>query len=48
MKIIPLHISELKKIITKGKTHKELYPMFEEAFNSTVAPNEWYDLLMQI
>ncbi|MCM1497855.1 MAG: AlwI family type II restriction endonuclease [Clostridium sp.] len=43
MKIIPLQISELKKIVTNGKTYKELYPIFEEAFNSTLPPHEWYE-----
>lgn len=39
MKIIPLQTSELKKIVTNGKTYKELYPMFEEAFNSALPPH---------
>jgi len=42
MKIIPLQTSELKKIIISGKTYKELYPMFEEAFISNLPPHEWY------
>jgi len=42
MKIIPLQTSELKKIVTNGKTYKKLYPMFEEAFKSTLLPHEWY------
>lgn len=29
MKIIPLQTSELKKIVSNGKTYKELYPLFE-------------------
>ncbi len=43
MKIIPLEISELKKIIQVSKTYKELYPIFEEAFNSTLPPHMWYE-----
>lgn len=43
MKIIPLQTSELKKIISNRKTYKELYPIFEEAFNSTLPPHEWYN-----
>lgn len=43
MKIIPLQTSELKKIISNGRTYKELYPLFEEAFNSTLPPHEWYN-----
>ena len=47
MKIIPMQTSELKKIVTNGKTYKELYPMFEEAFNSTLPPHEWYNRCIQ-
>ena len=42
MKIIPLQTSELKKIVSNGKTYKELYSLFETAFNSTLPPHEWY------
>lgn len=48
MKIIPLQTSELKKNVINGKTYKELYPLFDEAFSSTLPPHEWYDLLTQI
>ena len=48
MKIIPLQTSELKKIVTNGKTYKELYPMFEEAFNSALPPHEWYENCIKI
>lgn len=43
MKIIPLQISELKKIVYNGRTYKELYPMFEAAFNSILPPHKWYE-----
>lgn len=43
MKIIPLQTSELKKIVSNGRTYKELYPLFETAFNSTLPPHEWYE-----
>lgn len=43
MKIIPLQTSELKKLVSTGKTYKELYPILEDAFNSTLPPHEWYD-----
>ena len=43
MKIIPLQTSELKKIISNGRTYKELYPLFEVAFNSSLPPHEWYE-----
>lgn len=43
MKIIPLQTSELKKIVSDRKTYKELYPIFETAFNSNLPPHEWYN-----
>lgn len=43
MKIIPLEISELKKIVQVSKTYKELYPIFDVAFNSTLQPHMWYE-----
>lgn len=43
MKIIPLQTSELKKIVSNRKTYRELYPLFETAFNSTLPPHEWYE-----
>ena len=43
MKIIPLETSELKRIVQVNKTYKELYPIFEEAFNSALPPHMWYD-----
>ncbi|WP_195543004.1 AlwI family type II restriction endonuclease [Massiliimalia timonensis] len=47
MKIIPLQTSELKKIVSNGKTYKELYQLFEAAFNSTLPPHEWYNRCIQ-
>lgn len=43
MKIIPMQTSELKKIVSKRKTYKELYPLFETAFNSNLPPHKWYE-----
>ena len=43
MKIIPLQTSELKKIVSNRKTYKELYPIFETAFNSNLPPHKWYN-----
>jgi len=43
MKIIPLQTSDLKKIVSNRKTYKELYPIFETAFNSTLPPHEWFN-----
>lgn len=42
MKIIPLHTSELKKIVSNRKTYKELYSLFETAYNSNLPPHKWY------
>ena len=42
MKIIPLQTSELKKIVINQKKYKDLYPLFDEAFNSDLPPHEWY------
>lgn len=47
MKIIPLQTSELKKIVANGRTYKELYPLFEAAFYSTLPPHEWYNPFIQ-
>lgn len=43
MKIIPLQTSELKKIVSNRKTYKELYPLFETAFNSNLPPHKLYE-----
>ena len=43
MKIIPLQTSELKSMLLSGKTYKELYNIFEEAYNSELPPHEWYE-----
>lgn len=43
MKIIPLQISELKAILKSGKHYKDLYSLFDTAFNSELPPHEWYD-----
>lgn len=46
MKIIPLQTSELKKIVSSRKTYKELYPIFETAFNSALLPHLWYEAVI--
>ena len=43
MKIIPLQISELKAILKGGKRYKDLYSLFDTAFNSALPPHEWYN-----
>lgn len=47
MKIIPLQTSTLKDIISNQKTYKELYTLFETAFQSSQPPHEWYEQYMQ-
>ena len=42
MKIIPLQTSEIKTIIEKRLTYKNIFLLFGEAFLSATAPNEWY------
>lgn len=42
MKIIPFQTSEIKTIIQKHITYAQLYPIFEQAYQSTAAPNMWY------
>ncbi len=42
MKIIPFQTSEIKTIIQKQLTYAQLYHIFEQAYQSNVAPNIWY------
>lgn len=42
MKIIPFQTSEIKTIIQKNITYAQLYPIFEQAYQSNIAPNMWY------
>lgn len=42
MKIIPLQTAELKTLIQNDVHYSQLYPIFEQAFNSNIAPNRWY------
>ena len=42
MKIIPLQTDVLKDIISKNKKYKELYNIFEKAYQSDLKPLEWY------
>lgn len=46
MKIIPLQTFELKQIVSNRKTYKELYPLFETAFNSDLPPHLWYEAVI--
>jgi len=42
MKIIPLDLEQLKNILLKKLNYKDLYGIFEVAYNSTDEPNIWY------
>lgn len=42
MKIIPLQTQNLKNIIRTHKKYKELYLIFEDAFQSSSPPHEWF------
>lgn len=42
MKIIPFQTNEIKTIIQKQLTYAQLYRIFEQAYQSNVAPNMWY------
>lgn len=42
MKIVPLQTSEIKTIIQKQLNYTQLYHIFEQAYQSNVAPNMWY------
>ena len=43
MKIIPLETSELKKIVESGRTYRELYALFADAYGSPLPPPLWYE-----
>lgn len=45
MKILPLHTQELKELVIKGMTYKELYKIFQTAYlaDDILAPKQWYD-----
>lgn len=42
MKIIPCQTMELKTIIQKQLPYAQLYQIFEQAYHTVIAPNEWY------
>lgn len=48
MKIIPLQTSELKKIVSDGRSYNELFHLFELAYNSNLPPHEWYTPLCKM
>ena len=43
LKILPLQTSELKGVLEKGLTYKELYGIFERAYRSEVGVRDWYE-----
>ncbi|MBD5282437.1 MAG: AlwI family type II restriction endonuclease [Bacteroides sp.] len=50
MKIIPLDTSDLREIIRQGKKYRELYPLFEDAYQQSdnYHPKKWYEELVKI
>ncbi len=49
MKIIPLHISELRTAIEKKIKYRQIYKIFDAAYldTSVVAPPEWYNVCIK-
>lgn len=43
LKIIPINVDELKTILQKGLTYKDLYAVFEAAYRSDEPVPTWYD-----
>lgn len=42
MKIIPCQTTEIKTMIQRGITYAQLYRIFENAYQSALAPRDWY------
>ena len=48
LKIIPLSINDIIKILKKNLNYKQLYELFENAYNDTkINDLEWYDILIK-
>ena len=47
MKIIPIRTAELRAILQKGMTYRQLYPLFEASFQSALLPHEWYEQMIE-
>ncbi len=43
LKVIPIKINELKTILQRNIKYKELYEIFENAYNSNAPTHNWYD-----
>ena len=43
MKIIPLDTSVLKSVVSCQHKYRDLYVIFEEAYNANLNPLEWYN-----
>ena len=46
-KIVPLATAELKNILENDIKYRELYPLFEGAYQSSVGVKEWYEYVVQ-
>lgn len=48
LKIIPLSISDIVKILEKNLSYKQLYELFEKAYNDIeINDLDWYDILLK-
>lgn len=47
MKIIPLEIEDLKTILIKHINYRELYGLFEQAFQSPLPPHMWHETCIE-
>lgn len=47
MKIIPMDTSVLKSVVSNQTKYKDLYAVFEAAYNANLNPLEWYDTFVR-
>lgn len=47
MKIIPLDTSVLKSVVSCQRKYRDLYAIFETAYNADLKPLEWYDTFVR-
>ena len=47
MKIIPLDTSVLKSVVSRQRKYRDLYAIFETAYNADLNPLEWYNIFVK-
>lgn len=47
MKIIPLDTSVLKSVVSRQRKYRDLYAIFETAYNADLNPLEWYNVFVK-